>query len=328
MENMLSSNLGSTVWFVLAQSVMPIVYMLTGNLTSLCMSLLVNATVYNTAHSQNGAKLALEAMSKRGILKVGTNMFYKSIKVSSITFGRYFLAYAHIANNRYDSDSVTITVYTPKWCLPIIPDDHATSVLPPGHMYQLVNISADPKERAEYRMFTPPVVTRKTSLEAECVSDDIAKIIKDSCANGEGNVFIVSGPPGVGKTYGTRKAAHETGAALCDDFDMRRNETVYSIAENTRRDDQKIVFGLNECDVVFRHPKADKPARNCMMDSFANNPQKLGALVMTTNAPLVEMFRQDPSMLRDGRVRKIEVARDGTVTEITDDVLRARLADV
>jgi hypothetical protein len=133
----------------------------------------------------------------------------------------------------------------------------------------------------------------------------------------------VSGPPGTGKTFAGRLLAYKLGACLYDEFDPRRKETPFSIADKTHRDDQVLVLVMNECDVVFQ--TFDKALRNNMLDKVNNNPQKF-VLIMTTNRNLEDIYAEDNSLIRDGRVTKMEVSGNGLeLNVVTTNTLQDRL---
>ena len=88
-------------------------------------------------------------------------------------------------------------------------------------------------------------------------------------------------------------------------------------------EEQKLVFMLNECDIVFK--EVDKMTRNSILDKVNDNPQKY-VMILTTNLKLEDMFEEDPSLVRSGRMIKLEVTDDcSEVRMVSDDMLKERL---
>jgi hypothetical protein len=280
-------------------------------------------TEYNSSDNHKGTKRVIEVINDRALLQLGTSMFFKGIKVSSITISRRHVARAYITRHEHIEHALNVVVYTLKWIEPVISDDSVTCMLPPGHIDEIVNINYHPKWGVELMRVTPPVTTRKPSPRALRVGKAISNIIVNSVTGREGNVFIVAGPTGVGKSFAGRLAVHLMSACLYDEFDPRRQQTPFSIAYHTRNEEQRLVLMLNECDVVFR--TVDKAVRNNMMDKVNNNPQKL-VLILTTNMRLEDMHKTDPSLIREGRMTKIEVTDDGYVHIVTDEMLEERMS--
>ena len=305
---------------VFVQTILPNMYYYVRELIFGCFLLLINETEYTSVRNRRGIDLVTKALNKRGVIKLGRVVFVKDMKISSVTAGRWFLAYANMVND-HGYETMSIVVYTTRWNKPIISDEMASCKLEPGHMYELINVN--PTGSSDLYLVTPPVISRKPSPKAVQMSKNIANIIIGTRASRAGNVFIVSGPPGTGKTFAGRLLAYKLGACLYDEFDPRRKETPFSIADKTHRDDQVLVLVMNECDVVFQ--TFDKALRNNMLDKVNNNPQKF-VLIMTTNRNLEDIYAEDNSLIRDGRVTKMEVSGNGLeLNVVTTNTLQDRL---
>jgi hypothetical protein len=313
----------SAGWLIIAQSTTPLLYSIFAWITATFTSFLIDVSEYRHSRNRKGMVLVLKALEERGRLKMGMTIFYRRSKVSAITIGPSFIAFANISRYEHHED-MSIIVYTPKWRDRIISDDEASCVVPPDHLSVIEpGMMEDRSIRRSYVLTTPPVITRHTTAVAKLISDKIVDIVLEACTGKKGNVFIVSGPPGVGKTFAGRVVGSRMQATFYNDYDPRLKESLFDLADLTVSKEQKLVFMLNECDIVFK--ELDKMTRNTILDKVNDNPQKY-VMILTTNSKLEDLFAEDPSMIRSGRMIKMEVTDDcSDVRMVTDDMLKDRL---
>jgi hypothetical protein len=314
----ISNHINTMVWMFVV-GLIPTIF--TNALTFVWNLFMLFASVneYHSKTDSKGAAMVIDAINKRGLLSAGTNVFFKSKKVATITIGATFLAIAKIERTKH-MDHICITVYTLRRTTPLVRDEDITAPVLPGHVTVLMRASS-----SGYEYFVPmtsAVFVRPVNEDVASVANAIADIVNKSCEDNVGNVFMIAGPPGKGKSLSGRIIAERRKAMLYPSFDPRKShDCIVNISTNTN-EGQILVAMMDEGDVVLSG--MDKPTRNNMLDTFNSNPEKI-MLVSTTNKPLEEMYREDPSLIRAGRMIKIEVNETNEVRLVDDDELHARV---
>jgi replication-associated recombination protein RarA len=158
--------------------------------------------------------------------------------------------------------------------------------------------------------------TRKCPESVKTTALQVVKIIEES----ECGSILIQGPPGVGKTYTARLFnSMNKNAMLCPDFNPLSGETPNSVYDDLgcQRDKLIVVLVINEVEEVIKK-MGNKSEWNNLLDLVNNSPHMF-KLIMTTNVPLEQLIKKDISLLRDGRVAKLEL-------EVQDDMdVRVRM---
>jgi hypothetical protein len=287
-------------------------------------SLVTKTTEYQSNTSKIATNKVLDSLATRSWW-LGKTSFVDGREVPEYAIGFWFFAYTSksIVERK---EVLAVSVMMPKWRKPLVStevaardddnDDGCLIVLEPA------------RESKYYRYFTPErakLLTRKMDDTISRLSEITVAMMMDAL-NENTNVFVMSGSPGTGKSFSARFLTFKLKkAALLTWFDPREKDDmclnhIYNTSSLKR--DERIVIVLDECDVVFL--TMDKDARNAFLDMINNNPSKF-ILVMTTNAPLETMWEKDDSLLRDGRVFKMEITDCMSVTHVSDEMLKERV---
>lgn len=278
------------------------------------MSLATTTTEYQSNTNKQATNQVLDSLATRSWW-LGKTTFADGRQVPEFAIGIGFFAYTSTSIIER-KEVLTVSVTTPKWRKPLISDAAATRK---DHLVVLEQAHTD-----GWSYWTPvkvPLMVRKMDdailARSEMIVDRMIEAVRDTNTN----AFVITGPPGTGKSFSARLLAFKMEAALIIDFDPRKSKDCIKHISNVSVTD-RIVIVLDECDVIFL--TMDKAARNAFLDVINSNPQRF-ILVMTTNVLLETMWEKDASLMRSGRMEKMEITENGSLTHVSDDMLKDRV---
>jgi hypothetical protein len=311
----------SAGWLLLARDLFPYLLSIVYRWMHVFVSIVIDVTEYDSQPERNpeGCILVAKTITERATLKWGKRILHDKLgfAIHDTMIGKWFWATMDI-NRRGYSEDLCITVYTFRWHKPIITDEEAASKLPSGKMWEAINLSTslDGHGRPDRQREAVDLDTRKCPESVKTTALQVVKIIEES----ECGSILIQGPPGVGKTYTARLFnSMNKNAMLCPDFNPLSGETPNSVYDDLgcQRDKLIVVLVINEVEEVIKK-MGNKSEWNNLLDLVNNSPHMF-KLIMTTNVPLEQLIKKDISLLRDGRVAKLEL-------EVQDDMdVRVRM---
>lgn len=172
----------------------------------------------------------------------------------------------------------------------------------------------------------PDAVRKRSNVAAKTIVDDYRQ------SDGKASAYILSGPPGCGKSTTAREAVKQLSKSGLDAFlyadynPTRPGSCIWRIISDYSTKNSPVVFVIEEFDDplreimkgtirdsdCLRRDAISKSSWNSMLDRFAR--MKHVILIMTTNKTpeeLLTLCRGDTSLLRPGRVKRtIEFSND------------------
>lgn len=276
----------------------------------------INERVYSSSRSKNIAPMILKNAMDNMWFTLGGKTFMDGQEVQDVIVGNGFVVYSScVYEHQYARrESFMFTVWTVKGMPLIVPDTMLVINNKSKDVIHVWNRDFGSKEFYTTKKYELTLSPGQVADGSMYHSDKCAEEIKSIYNRGIGNVFVLYGEPGTGKSTTLRLLAKIMDAKLYARFDPRRPfESVDGVC-NEINHDEIIIIGIEEFDIILDclgKPKDcngpvmvhDKKSWNEMLDDVSRLSNVI--LVMTTNKPihiLKDPNVYDPSLLRDKRV--------------------------
>jgi cytidylate kinase len=300
-------------------------------LLRMLFSMIFVVNEYNSHRNFDGLCKVLETIATDNFRGFGKNIFYRHHKVSQCSLAFGYLCIADTTRNDYE-ETITLTVMSFRWYAPLVPDAEIKASTPDNCIRSLRrNKEVEDRYTTVKPMNEKTYRTRAGDKDALNMAKNLSKTMLDiyndvdqkRSDEGGSNVFIISGTPGCGKTLASRVLTSELKGCVVMNYNpVKEKMDLVEMAEYAINEDQKVVVVINECDVIFKN--MDKAQRNAMLDDMGDLSHKF-IMVLTTNEDLRVLHEADDSLLRKGRVTKIEVigpADNRQITVLSDEKLK------
>jgi len=301
------------------------------------LEMLMSSRVYRSDDCSVDALLtAIRGGLGSAVLRLGPAHIWQTFAVHQLVISfRPFTVIVSTLARSYGADSadLTVTVYRLAGSPPIVPDPAQRPLAEPGNTVEVIE-SSNSYEESFPRRITERVVNRDATPPAALAFADRAfeKMLAYTKSGGDGGkVFLLSGPPGCGKSISARMFASHIGATLAPDYQAtNRKSTMSSLTDVTRGG--PLVMVADEFDNSLAHIVSqsgcaadtgsrkthadayDKPTWNGLLDRIHRRQNIV--LILITNMSFDDihgMVNGDMSLLRRGRIDMHFVYDDGDV---------------
>jgi hypothetical protein len=292
---------------------------------SVIMSLLMIKNEYSSYNTPNTVKVIYDHIIK-DMWICNENIIWKNKQCpKGVIIGRKFIAYVDMYRNGINMD-LEITVHTFRFFKNTFESSIINNIseIEQGEMFNNSCIELIPllyKKDVNYNSYweimnvIPFRSLNDVPEKSIETCSNIMNIIKNQ--NYIGGVYLLSGPPGTGKTMTTRLLAVKLHASICLDFNPTRpaNKLLSLISSNPPTKNRPIIIVIEEVDKIFNKlghivdhntfstQVMDKDDWNNMLDfvGMADNV----ILIITSNITISELRKKyDPSLIRNYRVKE------------------------
>jgi hypothetical protein len=283
--------------------------------------------VYNWKGNDKMANRLLDIVENERLkFVIGTHII-KDRKVPLFVISPKFVLWASVSLGGWDSQTlVQFNFYQIRGQKDFIEDPMTPTRKTGGNWIRVVtNVSNNPSDQ-ETRIIKqraiPEGLPQEIMDNIKFAASSMLKLFADG--NCFGKVFIISGRPGIGKSTAAREFTsknHDDSCLVVNYNPTRRGDCFMKLVHDHSREDTSVLtIVVDEVNVmidkilskeVFETDSTipdvlDKASWNSWLQEVQNIPNVV--VIMTTNVPvhgILEMFKGDHSMVRDGRVHGI-----------------------
>ena len=256
-----------------------------------------------------------------GMIRLGGNLLFRRMRVPFVAVGTSVVILSRKIEHDYRASTVEITVVRFYWHGPIVPDPRPSTST--HHTIRcMMDVSTNPKEcnigtfnECAVASAIPSAIVERSSAVAQEMVDIFLSRQQNACA------FIVSGPPGTGKSLSARIVAHKLNGTLYTGLDTSRHSgiSVWSVVQDYADVDRPLVLVFEEFDVALERIvlglaqdsescRADTTSKSTWNEFLSGLSRKTNVvLILTTNRTDEELdlvCNHDASLLRPGRITK------------------------
>jgi hypothetical protein len=289
---------------------------LTHLLFTLPMFVLTTLFVQHREYTSQRNGVVVESVGllvKQAVMCLGTRRFMKGTSIPTVIIGRTYVAHVEmVASDMGPNDKVVMNVWSLRMFNPPIADEKVST----PHISKENTITVmyrDIGMKDCFNVSTRIERTLRPGCPTKAVSEGVVRYMKGLFCNGDGNVFILCGSKGTGKSSSLRILAGMLGAHLYRMNPCTPYESINGVLDYVY-ESSSVVLGIEEFDVTLDKfgtidtsdgpvQVSDKQSWNQMLDDVANIPNVV--LVLTTNRTPEELAEYDESLLRPGRVTRV-----------------------